>query len=222
LENDPFLRQVAWREFSYHLLHHFPDSPVTPMRPAFETFPWKDDEEALRVWRAGRTGYPIVDAGMRELMTTGWMHNRVRMVTASFLVKHLMVHWLEGSRWFWDRLVDADLASNTMGWQWVTGCGADAAPWFRIFNPITQGRKFDAQGEYIRRWIPELAALPDRFLHAPWTAPESVRREARVDIGQNYPAPVVDHAFARERALDAYQSIKHNGLSLAGSWKEAA
>lgn len=222
LESDPFLRQLAWREFGYHLLHHFPDSPVAPMRESFRAFPWKEDEEALRLWRAGRTGYPIVDAGMRELMTTGWMHNRVRMVAASFLVKHLMVHWLEGARWFWERLVDADLASNTMGWQWVAGCGADAAPYFRVFNPVAQGRKFDAHGEYVRRWIPELAGLPDEYLHAPWTAPLSVLKEARVDIGRNYPAPVVDHAFARERALDAYESIRRNGLSMAGATEEAA
>jgi len=207
-ESQPFLRQLAWREFGHHLLYHFPDSPTTPMRSAFEAFPWHEDASALRLWQAGRTGYPFVDAGMRELMATGWMHNRVRMVAASFLVKHLMVHWLEGARWFWERLVDADLANNTLGWQWVAGCGTDAAPYFRVFNPVTQGKKFDPDGAYVRRWVPELAELPDEYIHAPWTAPAEILGAARVNIGRNYPAPVVDHASARARALAGYESTR--------------
>jgi deoxyribodipyrimidine photo-lyase len=156
-DGESYLRQLAWREFSYHLLHHYPDAATTPMRKSFERFPWIDAPGALRAWQEGRTGYPIVDAGMRELLATGWMHNRVRMVAASFLVKHLMIHWTEGVKWFWERLVDADLANNTMGWQCVAGSGAAAAPYFRVFNPVTQGRKFDPDGNYVRTWVPELA-----------------------------------------------------------------
>jgi deoxyribodipyrimidine photo-lyase len=178
-----FLRQLGWREFAHHLLHHFPHTAGKPLRPAFERFRWRDDPHRLRAWQQGRTGFPIVDAGMRELWTTGWMHNRVRMIAASFLVKDLLLPWTEGARWFWDTLVDADLANNTFGWQWVAGCGADAAPYYRIFNPSTQARKFDPASRYIRRWVPE------------WNTPD-------------YPRPVVDHANARERALEALARIQ--------------
>jgi deoxyribodipyrimidine photo-lyase len=162
----------------------------------------------LRAWQRGRTGYPIVDAGMRELWTTGWMHNRVRMIVASFLVKHLLIHWREGAAWFHDTLVDADLANNTLNWQWVAGSGADAAPYFRIFNPVLQGRKFDPDGTYVRRWIPEIADIPDRWLHAPWEAPGAVMDDAGVRLGRDYPAPIVNHDAARDRALGAFAQIR--------------
>ena len=160
-EAEEFLRQLVWREFAHHLLHHFSRTAEEGLRPQFESFPWKKDDHALHAWQKGLTGYPIVDAGMRELWRTGWMHNRVRMIVGSFLVKDLLIDWREGARWFWDTLVDADLANNTLGWQWVGGCGADAAPYFRIFNPVVQGEKFDPSGDYVRRWIPEIGKLPD-------------------------------------------------------------
>jgi deoxyribodipyrimidine photo-lyase len=203
-----FLRELVWREFSYHLLHHFPDLPESPLRAEFERFPWGDDQELLAVWQRGRTGYPIVDAGMRELWHSGWMHNRVRMIVASFLIKDLLIPWQAGAVWFWDTLVDADLANNSASWQWVAGCGADAAPFFRIFNPVTQGKKFDPDGDYVRRWVPELAEMPAKFIHDPWSAPASVTESAGVVVGQDYPYPVVDHAMARRRALDAFQSLR--------------
>jgi deoxyribodipyrimidine photo-lyase len=198
-----FLSEIAWREFAYHLLYHFPHTPEKPLNEKFSDFPWQPDPAHLRAWQRGMTGYPIVDAGMRELWRTGWMHNRVRMIVASFLVKHLLQPWQEGARWFWDTLVDADLASNTMGWQWTAGCGADAAPYFRIFNPILQGEKFDTDGRYVRRFVPELADLPDRFLHQPWNAPEPVLSQAGVKLGESYPNPIIDHRAGRERALAA-------------------
>ncbi|HEY9250124.1 MAG TPA: deoxyribodipyrimidine photo-lyase, partial [Rariglobus sp.] len=203
-----FLGEVGWREFAHHLLFHFPRTPVAPLREEFNRFPWAEDPagEKLRAWRRGRTGYPIVDAGMRELWHTGWMHNRVRMIAASFLVKHLRLPWQRGAEWFWDTLVDADLAQNTLGWQWSAGCGADAAPYFRIFAPVTQGERFDSAGAYVRRWVPEIAGLPDEFLHAPWTAPAPVRERAR--IGGNYPDPIVDHAAARAGALAAFKTLR--------------
>jgi len=203
-----FLREIGWREFAHHLLYHFPHTADHPLRPEYEAFPWNADPAALRAWQQGRTGYPIVDAGMRELWTTGWMHNRVRMIVASFLVKDLLIAWQEGAKWFWDTLVDADLANNTLGWQWTAGCGADAAPFFRIFNPVLQGEKFDPQGLYVRKWIPEIAALPDDCIHRPWTASPSVLSHAKVTIGRHYPAPIVDHAAARTRALAALASIR--------------
>lgn len=204
----PFLAEVGWREFAHHLLYHFPHTPVEPLRAEFAQFPWRKDAAWLKAWQKGRTGYPIVDAGMRELWTTGWMHNRVRMIVASFLVKDLLLDWREGARWFWDTLVDADLAQNTLGWQWTAGCGADAAPYFRVFNPTTQGEKFDPQGQYVRRWCPELARLPAEWIHRPDQAPPEVLRIAGVELGRNYPVPVVSHAIAREVALEAFARIK--------------
>lgn len=203
-----FLAEVGWREFAHHLLHHFPHTPNRPLRPAFEGFPWRNDPVHLEAWHRGLTGIPLVDAGMRELWTTGWMHNRVRMVAGSFLVKNLLLSWEEGARWFWDTLVDADLASNTLGWQWVSGCGADAAPYFRVFNPVGQGRKFDPEGIYVRRWIPELQRLPTEHLHAPWEAPPLVLREAGVTLGIQYPHPVVSLQSSRIAALAAFERTK--------------
>jgi deoxyribodipyrimidine photo-lyase len=203
-----YLTEIGWREFAHHLLFHFPQTPDAPLRANYARFPWRSDPDALRAWQRGATGYPIVDAGMRELWRTGWMHNRVRMIVGSFLVKDLLLPWTEGARWFWDTLVDADLASNTLGWQWVAGCGADAAPFFRIFNPMTQGSKFDPTGEYVRRWVPELAGLPNDWLHRPWEAPPSVLESAGVRLGQTYPFPRVDHAVARKAALEALRRIK--------------
>ncbi len=193
-----FLKEIFWREFAHHLLFHFPQTPETPLRAEFKNFPWKKNNRALRAWQKGQTGYPIVDAGMRELWSTGWMHNRVRMIVASFLVKDLLIPWQEGAKWFWDTLVDADLANNTLGWQWSAGCGADAAPYFRIFNPVLQGEKFDPQGEYVRKWIPELEKIPDKLIHKPWES----------TIKTNYPAPLVDHSLARQAALQALASLK--------------
>lgn len=203
-----FLREVGWREFAYHLLAHFPHTAGQPLRPDFSRFPWAADPAALRRWQNGETGYPVVDAGLRELRETGWMHNRARMVAASFLVKHLLLPWTDGAAWFWDTLVDADLANNTLNWQWTAGCGADAAPFFRIFNPVVQGEKFDPHGDYVRRWVPELAGLPAQYIHRPWAAPPAVLAAAKVAVGRTYPAPAVDHQFARRRALAALQSLK--------------
>ena len=202
-----FLNEIGWREFAYHLLYHFPQTVDTPLNPAFEAFPWRHDPTGLKAWQKGLTGYPIVDAGMRQLWHTGWMHNRVRMIVASFLTKDLILPWQQGANWFWDTLVDADLASNTLGWQWAAGSGADAAPYFRIFNPITQGEKFDPDGHYVRRWVPELAAMPAKWIHKPWEAPAEVLSSARVRLGENYPGPMVDHAQARLAALAAYKEI---------------
>ena len=203
-----FLAEVGWREFAHHLLYHFPHTPTEPLRADFKKFPWRKDAVWLKAWQQGRTGYPIVDAGMRELWTTGWMHNRVRMIAASFLVKDLLLPWQDGARWFWDTLVDADLAQNTLGWQWVAGCGADAAPFFRVFNPTSQGEKFDPHGDYVRRWCPELAKLPTEWIHQPDKAPPEILRAARVKLGCDYPEPVVSHAIAREVALEAFARIK--------------
>ena len=200
---DKFLAEIGWREFAHHVLAAFPRTAERPLRPEFERFPWRRDAKALRAWQRGQTGYPMVDAGMRQLWRTGWMHNRVRMIVASFLVKHLLLPWTAGAEWFWDTLVDADLANNTMGWQWSAGCGADAAPYFRVFNPVLQGEKFDPEGGYVRRWVPELAKVPNKFLHRPWEAPPEVLRHAGVVLGRSYPAPIVDHAEARARALAA-------------------
>ena len=204
-----FLRQLGWREFGHHLLRHFPRTPERPLHERFAAFPWRDDPAALEAWRRGLTGYPFVDAGMRQLWATGWMHNRARLVAASFLVKHLLLPWRSGEDWFWETLVDADLANNALGWQWVAGCGADAAPYFRIFNPVTQGRRHDPDGAYVRRWIPELASLPPAHVHAPWLAPADVLVEAGVTLDATYPAPIVDHGEARSRALAAYDVVRN-------------
>jgi deoxyribodipyrimidine photo-lyase len=209
---DAFLRELGWREFCHHLLLADPTLPDAPLDARYARFPWaKDSGPAFRAWTRGKTGYPFVDAGMRQLWLTGWMHNRLRMMTASFLVKHLLVDWREGERWFFDTLVDADLSSNAGNWQWVAGCGADAAPWFRIFNPVLQGEKFDAEGTFVRRFVPELARLDPRFIHRPWTAPERILREAGVRLGETYPLPIVDHAAARARALAAFAAIRSGG-----------
>ena len=206
-----FLSEVAWREFSYHLLYHFPKLPSENWRSTFDAYPWRESEKDLERWQKGMTGYPIVDAGMRELWQTGYMHNRVRMVAASFLVKHLRLHWSHGEEWFRDTLLDADLANNSAGWQWVAGSGADAAPYFRIFNPMTQGEKFDPEGDYIRKWVPELKDLPTRDLFAPFEADEEVLEEAGVKLGETYPEPMVEHAKARQAALDGYEAVKEEG-----------
>ncbi len=203
-----FLAEIGWREFAYHLLYHFPHTPTDPLQEKFKKFPWTENQEILEKWQKGLTGYPIVDAGLRQLWKTGWMHNRVRMIVASFLVKHLQQHWVEGARWFWDTLVDADLASNTLGWQWSAGCGADAAPYFRIFNPILQGQKFDPEGQYIKHYIPELFKVPPKYIHAPWEAPKEVLKACGITLGIEYPKPLVEHEFARKRALDAFEKIK--------------
>lgn len=204
---EKFRDEVLWREFAANLLWHNPTLPEAPLRENFAGMPWRDDPAGLRAFRRGRTGIPIIDAGMRQLWATGWMHNRVRMITASFLVKHLLIPWQAGEAWFWDTLVDADLAQNAASWQWVAGCGADAAPYFRIFNPVLQGRKFDADGAYVRRWVPELAELPDAVLHCPWEAPVLVLQQARVRLGTSYPHPVVGLAEGRNRALEAFATL---------------
>ena len=205
-----FLSEIGWREFAHHLLFHFPTTPERPLREEFARFAWAGDPGGakLRAWQRGRTGYPIVDAGMRQLWATGWMHNRVRMIVASFLVKHLRLSWTHGAAWFWDTLVDADLASNTLGWQWSAGCGADAAPYFRIFAPVLQGQKFDGDGAYVRRWVPELAQVPAEHIHAPWAAPADVLAAAGVRLGENYPKPIIDHATARTEALAALKQLR--------------
>ncbi|MBC2595206.1 deoxyribodipyrimidine photo-lyase [Ruficoccus amylovorans] len=205
---DKYLAEIGWREFSHHLLYHFPQTPEAPLRPEFADFPWRENADLLRAWQRGRTGYPLVDAGMRQLWSTGWMHNRVRMVAASLLVKHLLQPWQAGARWFWDTLVDADLANNTQGWQWTAGCGADAAPYFRVFNPVTQGERFDPQGDYVRRWVPELAKLPPKFIHRPWEAPASLLEDCGVVLGNDYPEPIVGHVEGRGRALAAFEKFK--------------
>ncbi|QTN36480.1 cryptochrome/photolyase family protein [Cognatishimia activa] len=205
---DKFLAEIGWREFSHQLLFHTPDLPEQNLNRAFDAYPWADNPAHLAAWQKGKTGYPLVDAGMRELWHTGYMHNRVRMVVASFLIKHLRIHWQHGMNWFWDTLLDADLANNTASWQWVAGSGADAAPYFRIFNPTTQAQKFDPNGDYIRKWCPELAALPTKVLHAPWEAPALVLQEAGVTLGETYPHPIVDHKEARAAALAGYEAVK--------------
>lgn len=203
-----FLDELVWREFAWHLLHHFPHTTEAPLRSEFARFPWQDSPALLRAWQRGRTGIPLVDAGMRELWHSGWMHNRVRMIAASFLVKNLRQSWQAGARWFWDTLVDADLAANTQGWQWTAGCGADAAPYFRIFNPVTQGERFDPTGEYLRHWLPELARLEGRALHAPWEADAALLAGAGVQLGQGYPQPVVSLAGSRQAALAAFAQLR--------------
>jgi len=205
--SEEFLREIGWREFAHHVLHHFPHTAEKPLRADYASFRWSRRSQDLEAWKRGMTGYPLVDAGMRELWATGWMHNRARMLVASFLVKDLMIHWLEGARWFWDTLVDADLANNTMGWQWSAGCGADAVPYFRIFNPVLQGTKVDPDGAYVRRWVPELARLPKAWIHRPFEAPVEVLAAARVELGKTYPRALVDHVQARASALAAFSDL---------------
>lgn len=214
---DAFLRQLGWREFSYYVLFHFPKSQMEPLKEQYRAFPWRRDAGKLSRWKQGLTGYPIVDAGMRQMLHTGWMHNQVRMTVASFLVKDLLIPWQEGARWFWDALVDADLADNTMGWQWVAGSGADASPYFRVFNPMLQGAKSDPTGEYVRRWVPELAALPEKWIHQPWKAPPLELKEAGVVLGKTYPRPMVNHEEARRRALKLFAAFKSAGAALRPS-----
>lgn len=208
-DRDSFLAEIGWREFAHHLLYQHPEMPERPLDRRFEHFPWSDDQNtALHAWQRGETGIPIVDAGMRQLWQSGWMHNRVRMIVGSLLTKNLRVPWQRGEAWFWDTLVDADLASNSMGWQWIQGSGADAAPYFRIFNPVRQGERFDPEGSYVRQWVPELTRLPAKIIHAPWQATAEQLQQAGVRLGRDYPHPIVDLADSRRQALDAYAAIK--------------
>jgi deoxyribodipyrimidine photo-lyase len=204
---DKYMQEIGWREFSTNLLYHWPTLPEANWKGLFDRFPWRDDAEALDAWRHGRTGYPVVDAAMRELWATGYMHNRARMIAASFLTKHLLIDWRKGEDWFWDTLVDADLANNAASWQWVAGSGADASPYFRIFNPTAQGQRYDPDGVYVKRWLPELRSLPNAFVHKPWTADASVLADAGVSLGKTYPFPIVDHLEARNRALAARAAL---------------
>ncbi len=208
-DGDHYLSELGWREFSHSLLYFNHNLPTDPLQTRFNAFPWHSDDKSLLAWQRGMTGYPIVDAGMRELWETGYMHNRVRMIVGSFLVKDLLLPWQDGEKWFWDCLVDADLANNAASWQWIAGCGADAAPYFRVFNPVGQGEKFDAQGAYVRRWCPELSKLPDDLIHRPWEAPPLILQQAGVTLGKIYPLPIVDHKLARDRALAAFQATKN-------------
>ncbi len=205
---DKYLAEVLWREFAYHTLFHYPRLPDEPLKEKYAAFPWRDDPEALEAWERGRTGYPIVDAGMRQLWALGWMHNRARLLTGSFLTKHLLLPWQDGERWFWDTLCGGDLGNNALNWQWVAGSGPDAQPFFRIFNPVSQAERHDPQGAYVRRWVPELESLPAKWIHHPWDAPADVLEGAGVVLGETYPRPIVDHDAARERALAAYQQIR--------------
>lgn len=207
MDRESYIRQLIWRDFSYHLLYHFPTFPEQTFKKTFNKFAWENNPVALKAWQRGKTGYPIVDAGMRELWQTGYMHNRIRMVVASFLTKDLLIHWKAGEQWFWDTLLDADLANNAVSWQWVAGCGVDAAPYFRIFNPVLQGEKFDPEGLYVRKWIPELKKLPNEYIHKPWEAPPLILQAADIQLGKNYPNPIVDHAKARQDALIRYKAI---------------
>ena len=208
LVGNGFLRELGWREFARYTLHHFPSLPQRPLRQEFEAFSWREDAAGFEAWCRGRTGYPIVDAGMRQLWHTGWMHNRVRMIVGSFLVKDLLVPWQRGEAWFWDTLLDADRASNALNWQWVSGCGVDAAPYFRIFNPVAQSERFDSDGEYLRRWLPELRALPAPMIHAPWNARPLELVQAGVRLGETYPRPIVEHEEARKRALARFEALR--------------
>jgi len=205
---DTYLSEIAWREFSYYLLFHFDDLGVKNFNPKFDAFPWRESQAELTAWQKGQTGIPIVDAGMRELYQTGYMHNRVRMIVGSFLVKNLLIDWRLGERWFWDCLLDADSASNAASWQWVAGSGADASPYFRIFNPILQGEKFDKHGTYVRKYCPELAQIPDKYIHKPWEMPNLLLNECGVKLGKDYPEPIVDLKRSRQRALDAFATLK--------------
>ncbi len=200
-----FLREIAWRDFSHNLLYQSDCLHKKNWNRRFDAFDWQSNDAYLTAWQKGQTGYPMVDAGMRQLWQTGWMHNRVRMIVGSFLVKHLLIDWRDGEDWFWDTLVDADTANNPASWQWVAGSGADAAPYFRIFNPMSQGEKFDPNGDYVREWVPELKDLPTKYIHEPWEAPKEKLRSANVTLGETYPKPIVQHKAAREAALEAYE-----------------
>jgi deoxyribodipyrimidine photo-lyase len=208
---DVYLSELGWREFSYYLLYHWPEINNKNFNPKFDHFPWRKSSADLKAWQFGNTGIPIVDAGMRELYETGYMHNRVRMIVGSFLVKNLLIDWREGERWFWDCLLDADLASNSAGWQWVAGSGADASPYFRVFNPLLQGEKFDKEGEYVKRYCPELSKLPKKFIHQPWAADTSILKACGVELGKDYPKPIADLKASRQRALDAFSQMKEAG-----------
>ena len=203
-----YVNEIGWREFCHSLLHNFPKMETNNLRKDFDNFKWNKNDKLFLKWKKGLTGYPIVDAGMRELYETGWMHNRVRMIVASFLVKHLRIHWLEGEKYFRKTLLDFNIANNVAGWQWVAGTGADAAPYFRIFNPILQGEKFDAKGDYIKKWCPELKNIPNDFLHKPWEMPEELQKEKNIILGKTYPLPIVKHEEARNLALKAFQDLK--------------
>jgi deoxyribodipyrimidine photo-lyase len=209
---ETWLDELIWREFYIHILYHFPHVRWHSFRPELEAIPWADDEAAFAAWCAGRTGYPVVDAAMRQLAETGWMHNRARMIVASFLVKDLLIDWRWGERWFMQHLLDGDPAANNGGWQWTAGTGTDAAPYFRIFNPVLQGQKFDPQGAYVRCWLPALADVPDEYVHQPWAMPPDTQRRAGCVVGQDYPAPMVDHAQARERTLAAYGQARQTAV----------
>lgn len=204
-----FLKELAWREFANHLLYYFPDSYKTSIKENFKQYPFKDSyKKEFNAWKCGQTGFPIIDAAMRELWICGWMNNRVRMIVASFLTKDLLIPWQEGAKWFWDTLVDADLANNSLGWQWVMGSGADSAPYFRVFDPTLQSEKFDPDGTYIRRWVPELANLNNTFIHKPWKASALDLELANVKLGIDYPYPIVDHDKAKQKAQKIYASVK--------------
>jgi deoxyribodipyrimidine photo-lyase len=210
-----WLSELVWREFYAAILYHYPQVLTGPFRPEMAHMEWRKDEAGFDAWRQGVTGYPIVDAGMRQLVGSGWMHNRVRMITASFLVKDLLINWQLGEAHFMSHLVDGDPASNNGGWQWVAGTGTDAAPFFRVFNPVSQGRKFDPDGEYVRKWVPELRRLPRKHIHAPWEAPDEMLRAAETSLGRDYPLPIVDHAVARHRALNAHKQARSGALDKA-------
>ena len=205
--SEMFVRQLAWRDFAWYLCFHCPHILKKNWKSEWDDFPWTENSDALVRWQRGITGVPIVDAGMRELYATGWMHNRVRMIVASFLVKHLLIDWKKGERWFFDTLVDGDFCSNNAGWQWTAGCGADAAPYYRIFNPILQGKKFDTAARYVRKWVPEIADIPNESIHAPWELSEAQLQSYGVTLGKTYPEPIVNHEFARKRALETFDTI---------------
>ena len=206
---ETFLSELGWREFSYHLLYHCPNINKKNLKVQFDKLVWNVNEQLLLKWKKGKTGFPIVDAGMRELWDTGYMHNRLRMITASFLVKNLLIHWKEGEKWFWDCLLDADLANNSASWQWVAGTGSDAAPFFRIFNPITQGQKFDKDALYLRKYLPEISNLPNKFIFTPWLADKETLKDANITLGVDYPYPIIDYTESRKKALDAFKKISN-------------
>ena len=212
INKNVFLSEIAWREFSYYLLYHFPKINSDNLKPNFNSFKWQNNREHIKLWSKGKTGYPIIDAGMRELWETGYMHNRLRMITSSFLVKNLLSHWKHGEKWFWDCLLDADLANNSASWQWIAGTGTDSAPFFRIFNPITQSEKFDKEASYIRKFIPELSKLPNKFIFSPWLASDDILKKANIKLGVDYPKPIIDYKFSRSRALSEFNKLRNKNL----------